>query len=397
MTEEKTKPIRKIVHVDMDAFFASVEQLDDPKLRAKPVAVGGSRERGVVAAASYEARKFGVRSAMPSSQAARLCPNLIFVRPRFERYGELSRQIREIFHSWTPLVEPLSLDEAYLDLTENLRGEALANEAAKAIKREIKASTGLTASAGVSFNKFLAKIASDYRKPDGLFVITPERAPGLIASLPIRKFHGVGPATAKRMIQLGIRSGAELMEIPEAELVRLFGKAGRYYYRICRGLDDRPVRTDRVRKSVSAERTFSKDIKLREDVEEEIRRVAAIAWTRVERSSSQGRTVSIKVRFSDFATITRSRTREALIPDESSFCEGALELFEPIEDLRGGIRLIGVGLGSLVGGEEEEDPGPRQLELWEPDPGLTAGQAAGQTESADQSSESNEADETAEG
>jgi DNA polymerase-4 len=387
MTEDSSKPIRKIVHVDMDAFYASVEQLDNPELRGKPVAVGGSRERGVVAAASYEARKFGVRSAMPSSQAARLCRDLIFVPPRFERYGELSRHIREIFHSWTPLVEPLSLDEAYLDLTENLRGEPLANEAAKAIKREIKEATGLTASAGVSFNKFLAKIASDYRKPDGLFVITPERAPGLIASLPIRKFHGVGPATAKRMIQLGIRSGAELMEISETELVRLFGKAGRYYYRICRGLDDRPVRTDRVRKSVSAERTFSKDIKLREEVEEEIRRVASIAWKRVERSSSQGRTVTIKVRFSDFATITRSRTREVLVPDAAAFTVGALELFEPIEDLRGGIRLIGVGLGSLVGGEEEEEPGPRQLELWEPDPGLESSAEEEESSESDQEPE----------
>ena len=244
----------------MDAFYASVEQRDNPELRGRPVAVGGSRERGVVAAASYEARKFGVRSAMPSVTAKRKCPELIFVKPRFDAYREASRQIRAIFARHTPVVEPLSLDEAYLDVTENPRGVASATRIAEEIRAAIRAETGLTASAGVSYNKFLAKLASDHRKPDGLFVITPSMGPAFVETLPVGKFHGVGPATTRKMNSLGIATGLELKARTLPFLQRHFGKAGSYYYWIARGVDERPVRADRIRKSIGAENTFFEDI-----------------------------------------------------------------------------------------------------------------------------------------
>ena len=249
---------RKIIHIDMDAFYASVEQRDNPELRGKPVAVGGSRERGVVAAASYEARKFGVHSAMPSVSAKRKCPDLIFVTPRFDIYKEVSLQIRAIFAEHTPIIEPLSLDEAYLDVTENLQGIASATRIAEDIRAKIRAETGLTASAGISYNKFLAKLASDYRKPDGLFVITPKMGPAFIEDLPIGKFHGVGPATSRKMKGLGINTGFDLGSQSLPFLQRHFGKSGSYYYWIARGVDDRPVLADRVRKSIGAESTFSR-------------------------------------------------------------------------------------------------------------------------------------------
>src|SRR5437764_4770665 len=251
---------RKIIHVDMDAFYASVEQRDDPGLRGKPVAVGGSRARGVVAAASYEARKFGVRSAMPSVTARRKCPDLIFVKPRFVVYKEVSLQIRAIFAEHTAIIEPLSLDEAYLDVTENLQGIASATEIAEQIKGKIRAETQLTASAGVSYNKFLAKLASDHRKPDGLFVITPEMGPGFVEILPVRKFHGIGPATARKMEQLGIRTGLDLKAQTLDFLQQHFGKAGSYY--CWRGIDERPVRADRIRKSVGAETSPTKRLEI---------------------------------------------------------------------------------------------------------------------------------------
>jgi DNA polymerase-4 len=244
---------RKILHVDVDAFFASVEQRDNPELRGKPVAVGGSRERGVVAAASYEARKFGVHSAMPSVVAKRKCPDLIFVKPRFEVYRAVSLQIREIFAQVTPIVEPLSLDEAYLDVTENLNGIASATEVAECIRARIWAETGLTASAGVSYNKFLAKLASDHRKPNGLFVITPKMGPSFVETLPIEKFHGVGPATAAKMHRIGIESGRDLKAQSLPFLQQHFGKSGSFFYWIARGIDERPVRADRIGKSVGAE------------------------------------------------------------------------------------------------------------------------------------------------
>src|SRR5580693_2759078 len=248
---------RKIVHIDMDAFYASVEQRDNPELRGKPVAVGGSRERGVVAAASYEARKFGVRSAMPSITAKRQCPDLIFVKPRFDAYKAVSLQIREIFAEHTHLIEPLSLDEAYLDVTENLQGIPTATEIAEQIRAKIRAETQLTASAGVSYNKFLAKLASDHRKPDGLFVITPKMGPAFVENLPVGRFHGVGPATTAKMKRLGIETGLDLRAQTMSFLQQHFGKSGPYFYWIARRIDERPVRADRVRKSVGAETTFS--------------------------------------------------------------------------------------------------------------------------------------------
>ena len=260
--EGPTEPARqrKIIHIDMDAFYASVEQRDDPELRGKPVAVGGSRERGVVAAASYEARKFGVRSAMPSVTAKRQCPDLNFVKPRFDAYRAVSLQIREIFAEYTPLIEPLSLDEAYLDVTENLQGIATATEIAEKIRAKIRAETNLTASAGVSYNKFLAKLASDHRKPDGLFVITPKMGPAFVEVLPVGKFHGVGPATTTKMNRFGIETGLDLKAQSLSFLQQHFGKLGPYFYSIARGIDDRPVRADRIRKSIGAENTFSVDL-----------------------------------------------------------------------------------------------------------------------------------------
>ncbi len=252
--------IRKIIHIDMDAFYASVEQLDNPALRGKPVAVGGSRERGVVAAASYEARNFGVRSAMPSKLAKRKCPDLIFVKPHFSRYKEISEQIRAIFFEYTNLVEPLSLDEAYLDVTYTKRGKPSATLIANEIRRRIFIETGLTASAGVSYNKFLAKVASDVKKPNGMFVVTPEKAQEFIDQLEIRKFYGIGKVTAEKLNKMGIWIGSDLKKLDRIELVQLFGKAGNYFYEICRGEDHRPVEPERERKSVGAEQTFSIDL-----------------------------------------------------------------------------------------------------------------------------------------
>ncbi len=252
--------VRKIIHVDMDAFYASVEQRDNPELRGKPLAVGGAAARGVVAAASYEARKFGVHSAMPSATAARKCPDLIFVTPRFEVYRAVSQQIREIFAEYTPLIEPLSLDEAYLDVTENLKDMPIATEIALEIRAKIKAVTGLNASAGISYNKFLAKMASDLKKPNGQAVITPRNGPAFVEGLAVKKFHGVGPATAEKMHRLGIQTGADLKAQSLQFLTQHFGKSGPYFYGIARGIDERRVKPDRVRKSVGAEDTFAQDI-----------------------------------------------------------------------------------------------------------------------------------------
>src|SRR5437879_3111868 len=275
---------RKIIHIDMDAFYASVEQRDNPELRGKPVAVGGSRERGVVAAASYEARKFGVRSAMPSLTAKRKCPDLIFVEPRFDAYKAISLQIREVFAEYTPIIEPLSLDEAYLDVTENLKGIISAPRIAEAIRARIRAETELPASAGVSCNKFLAKLASDHRKPDGLFVITPQMGPAFVETLPVRKFHGVGPATAKKMERLGIATGLDLRAQSLALLQQHFGKAGSYYYSAARGVDERPVRADRIRKSVGAENTFPADLITYDASRDALREIVDKVWEYCERS-----------------------------------------------------------------------------------------------------------------
>jgi DNA polymerase-4 len=279
---------RKIIHIDMDAFFASVEQRDNPQLRGKPVAVGGSHERGVVAAASYEARKFGVCSAMPSVTAKHRCPDLIFVTPRFEVYKAVSLQIREIFAEHTPIVEPLSLDEAYLDVTENLKGIASATEIAADVRAKIRRETKLTASAGVSYNKFLAKLASDHRKPDGLFVITPKMGPALVENLPVAKFRGVGPATTAKMHWLGIATGLDLRARTLPDLQRHFGKSGRTYYWIARGVDERPARADRVRKSIGAESTFAQDLHEFEPMREALAPIIAKVWRHCQATGIRG-------------------------------------------------------------------------------------------------------------
>ncbi|MER9926715.1 DNA polymerase IV [Mesorhizobium sp. M0048] len=338
---------RKIIHVDMDAFYASVEQRDKPELRGKPVAVGHALQRGVVAAASYEARKFGVHSAMPSVTARRKCPDLIFVKPRFDVYKAVSQQIREIFAEHTPLIEPLSLDEAYLDVTENMQGMATATEIAEAIRATIKAETGLTASAGVSYNKFLAKMASDQGKPDGLFVITPKMGPSFVEVLPVKKFHGIGPATNARMERLGIRTGADLRAQTLPFLQEHFGKAGPYYYWIARGIDERPVHPDRVRKSVGAEDTFARDLFTIAEAREGLRPLIEKVWRYCEHNEISGRTVTLKVKYADFRQITRRRTSQQIIRNQSELQTMAFGLLDPVFPVEKGIRLLGVTISSL--------------------------------------------------
>lgn len=347
---------RKVIHIDMDAFYASVEQRDNPELRGKPLAVGGSRERGVVAAASYEARKFGVRSAMPSVTARRRCPQLIFVPPRFDVYRAVSSQIHEIFAEFTPLIEPLSLDEAYLDVTENLKGIPSATQVAEEIRTRIRAETGLTASAGVSYNKFLAKLASDHRKPDGLFVITPRDGAGFVETLAIEKFHGVGPATAARMKALGIHTGADLRDRPLDFLQQHFGKSGPYYYGVSRGIDDRPVRPDRIRKSVGAEDTFTADLTSFEAMMAELRLLVDKVWRYCEKSDVRGRTVTLKLRYADFETITRSRTMPAMIEARDEIERVVTGLLQALFPMEKGVRLLGVTLASLNTEPAAESP-----------------------------------------
>src|SRR6187402_3402408 len=310
----------------MDAFYASVEQRDDPELRGKPVAVGGSRERGVVAAASYEARKFGVRSAMPSVTAKRQCPDLIFVKPRFEVYNAVSQQIREIFAEHTPVVEPLSLDEAYLDVTENLQNLPLARDIAIAIRARIKEVTGLNASAGISYNKFLAKLASDHRKPNGQFVILPDQGAAFVEKLPVEKFHGIGPVTAEKMKGLGIHTGADLRDRSLEYLKRNFGKVGSWYYAIARGEDERQVQPDRLRKSYSSETTFHEDLVDPKAIEERILILADEIWEWSQRTEIYGRTLTIKIKFADFKQITRSRTLRTPLNTQELLREVSAEL-----------------------------------------------------------------------
>ena len=353
-TEAETERPRKIIHVDMDAFYASVEQRDNSELRGKPVAVGGSRERGVVAAASYEARKFGVRSAMPSVTARRKCPDLIFVKPRFDIYKEVSLQIRAILAEHTPIVEPLSLDEAYLDVTDNLQGIASATEIAERIRAKIRAETQLTASAGVSYNKFLAKLASDHRKPDGLFVITPAMGPGFVEGLSVERFHGVGPATAARMHQLGIFTALDLRAKDEAFLQQHFGKAGPHFYCICRGIDRRPVRANRVRKSVGAETTFARDLTSLDDMRAELGPLVDKVWRYCEGTGVRARTVTLKVKFADFQIITRSRSSVAPVSDCSMLASITAELLAAQFPMPKGVRLLGVSLSSLIDDRVED-------------------------------------------
>jgi len=347
---------RKIIHIDMDAFYASVEQRDNPELRDKPVAVGGSQARGVVAAASYEARKFGVRSAMPSVTARRKCPDLIFVKPRFDVYKEVSLQIRAILAEHTPIIEPLSLDEAYLDVTENLQGFASATEIAERIRAKIRAEAQLTASAGVSYNKFLAKLASDYRKPDGLYVITPAMGPAFVETLPVERFHGIGPATATKMKELGIFTALDLRAKDESFLSKHFGKAGRHFYHICRGIDHRPVLPNRIRKSVGAENTFSQDLTSLDDMRDELGPLVEKVWHYCETTGVRGRTVTLKVKFTDFKIITRSRSSVVPISDRSTLGAVSLELLAAQFPLRKGVRLIGVSISSLCTVSTQVDP-----------------------------------------
>jgi DNA polymerase-4 len=338
---------RKIIHIDMDAFYASVEQRDDPALRGRPVAVGGSRERGVVAAASYEARRFGVRSAMPSARALRLCPELVFVRPRFEVYRAVSRQIRDILEEYTPLVEPLSLDEAYLDVTESRSGPPTATRIAAEIRARILEATGLTASAGVSYNKFLAKLASDQRKPNGQFVITPEMGPAFVEALEVSRFHGIGPATAARMERLGIRTGGDLRARPLAFLTEQFGKAGAHFHAIARAQDNRPVIPDRPRKSAGSETTYPRDLASAEEVEAGIAVLAGEVWAWCEKTGARGRTVTVKIRYADFRTVTRARTGRGAVEGGDALAEAARALVRGVFPLRRPVRLLGVTLSGF--------------------------------------------------
>lgn len=338
---------RKIIHIDMDAFYASVEQRDNPEVRGKPVAVGGARERGVVAAASYEARKFGVRSAMPSVTARRKCADLIFVKPRFDVYRAVTHQIRAIFAEYTPLIEPLSLDEAYLDVTANLKAIASATVIAEEIRARILAETGFTASAGISYNKFLVKMASDERKPNGQFVITPKMGPSYVEGLPVGKFHGIGPATQAKMEGLGIRTGADLKGQTLEFLREHFGKVGPYYYALARGIDERPVCADRVRKSVGAETTFAADLFSAEEARAALGPLIARVWSHCEGSTIRGRTATLKAKYADFQQITRSRSLPVPIDSRAVFEELIDQFLEPLFPVDKAIRLLGVTLSSF--------------------------------------------------
>jgi DNA polymerase-4 len=355
-------PVRKIIHIDMDAFFASVEQRDNPELRGKPVAVGGGSARGVVAAASYEARKYGVRSAMPSVTARRRCPDLIFVKPRFDAYREVSHQIRSIFASYTPLIEPLSLDEAYLDVSHDLKGIGVATRIAEEIRARIRAETGLTASAGVSYNKFLAKLASDQNKPDGLCVITPAKGLAFVASLPVKRFHGVGPKTAERMARLGIETGADLRAQSLAFLTHNFGSAGRYYYDLARAVCHREVKPDRPYKSIGAEDTFFDDLTEEASLIAELDRISQTVWRRIEAKQITGRTVTLKVKYQDFRIVTRARSLDRAVAGRDEFLEIGVALLRTLLPSPRGIRLLGLTLSNLSEGAEVAGR-PVELEL----------------------------------
>ncbi|HEX8262571.1 MAG TPA: DNA polymerase IV [Allosphingosinicella sp.] len=347
--------IRKIIHVDMDAFYASVEQRDNPELRGKPLAVGGG-VRGVVAAASYEARKFGIRSAMPAVTARRRCPDLIFVKPRFDAYRAVSEQIRAIFRDYTPHVEPLSLDEAYLDVTEDLKGIGVATLIAEEIRARIKAETGLTASAGVSYNKFIAKLASDQNKPDGLCVVTPARGPAFVEALPVKRFHGVGPKTAEKMARLGIETGADLKARSLDFLAAHFGSSARYYHDLARGICHRQVRADRPYKSVSAEDTFLEDLGEPEALLSELERIGRHVWTkRVVGKGLSGRTVNLKVKYADFQIVTRARSLDRPVSGEAEFLEIGAQLLRTLLPPVKSVRLLGLGLSGLGEAECRDD------------------------------------------
>lgn len=356
--DEGGSGLRKIIHVDMDAFYASVEQRDEPELRGLPVAVGGDGPRGVLTTCSYEARKFGCRSAMPSATAKRLCPQLIFRRPRFAAYTAVSHQIREIFLDYTPHVEPLSLDEAFLDVTEDLKGIGSATRIAELIRARIKTETGLTASAGVSYNKFLAKLASDQNKPDGLCVVRPGEGAQFVAGMPIRRFHGIGPRGAEKMAALGIENGADLARHDIAFLRRHFGSQADYLYRAARGIDLRRVKANRARKSLGAERTLDKDISSGSALRAVLENIIAITWARIEKAEARGRTVTLKLKHKDFTGLTRTRSLARPVASLVEFSKIGHDLLDEVLPLAQPVRLLGLTLSAL---EEDESPEPSAI------------------------------------
>ena len=351
---------RKIIHIDMDAFYASVEQRDFPNLRGKCIAVGGSNSRGVVATASYEARLYGVKSAMPSVIAKRKCPKLIFVKPRFSVYKEVSHQIRKIFNEYTDLVEPLSLDEAYLDVTDNKKGIKSATQIAKEIKQKIKNTTGLTASAGISYNKFLAKIASDYNKPDGLFVVTPKMAEEFVNQLPIEKFYGIGKVTANKMSNMGIRNGVDLKKLSLEKLSKEFGRSGVYYYNIVRGIDHREVNTTHTRKSVGSENTFTNDLLNLNEIEQKIIPLKNEIWKWCIKHKTFGKTITLKIKYNDFTISSRSKTVTSPIANEKDFSQILNQLINNCYQTKKPVRLLGISISNLVDFKSSEG---QQLQL----------------------------------
>ncbi|MGM0505808.1 MAG: DNA polymerase IV [Bacteroidota bacterium] len=359
MPSSHDKPVRKILHIDMDAFYASVEQRDHPEWRGKPVIVGGRPDsRGVVAAASYEARRWGIHSAMPASRARQLCPTAIFVRPRFEIYRQVSGEIRKIFSRYTDRIEPLSLDEAYLDVTLTEEGQQSAIRVAQRIRQEIRQETGLTASAGISVNKFLAKMASDVNKPNGYHVILPHEIEPFLDRLEIEAFHGIGKATGEKMRALGIFTGADLKKIDELELVRHFGKAGHHYFRIARGVDDRPVTPRRIRKSVGKEHTFPEDHTDLETLVQWIDQLSIDVFRSLERLETSGRTVTLKVRYDDFETVTRSHTLGTPLRNGRELQQTGRHLLTSTEAGERAVRLVGITVSGLTHDREGE-----QLEI----------------------------------
>ena len=339
-------PQRKIIHVDMDAFYASVEQMDNPALKGRPLAVGGAEKRGVVSAASYEARKFGVRSAMSGYLAKKNCPDLIFVPPRFERYKEISLKIRNIFFDYTDLVEPLSLDEAYLDVTTNKKGNPSASLIAEEIRQRIFDEVGLTASAGISINKFLAKVASDYNKPNGQKTVNPEEVISFLENLEIRKFYGVGKVTADKMYHLGIFTGIDLKQKSVEFLRENFGKSGDYYYHVVRGIHNSEVKPNRIPKSVGAERTFDENLSSEVFMLQRLENIATELEKRLKKSKISGKTVTLKIKYSDFTLQTRSKTLPYYIADKSLILETTKELLYQ-EKLGNSVRLLGISLSNL--------------------------------------------------
>jgi DNA polymerase-4 len=339
-------PFRKIIHVDMDAFYASVAELDNPELRGKAIAVGGSEIRGVVSAASYEARKFGVKSAMSSFLAKQKCPHLIFVKSDFDRYKELSSKIREIFYEYTDLVEPLSLDEAYLDVTENKKGNPSANDIAREIRERIFEKTGLRASAGISINKFIAKVASDINKPNGQKTIHPEEVLQFLAALPVNKFYGVGKVTAAKMYNLGIFKGNDLKKKSVEELVKLFGKSGTHYYNIVRGIHNSAVKPNRIRKSIAAERTFSENLSSEIFMIERLSKIADELERRMKKTDTKGKTITLKIKYSDFTQQTRSKTKVNFMQTKKEFFPVVKELLYQ-DKLVNSVRLLGLSFGNL--------------------------------------------------